>query len=183
MTQVSHPSSFRCLSLTQQDPFMFCLVLVFLLSLTNPSDSRLIYLHILCVCVSRSVVSDSLRPHGLYSAGSSGHWILQATGGVAFPFSRSSLWPRDQNGVSCIASRFFTIWATREAPIILEWVAIPFSRGSSQSRDPTQVSHTVSRFFTVWDTREALSSYLGFLQMKVSWHLFFFLILFYFLTL
>ena len=76
MTQLSHPSSFRCLSLTQQDPFMFCLVLVFLL--TNPSDSHLIYLHILRVCVSCSVVSDSLWLHGLYSAGSSGHWILQA---------------------------------------------------------------------------------------------------------
>ena len=94
------------------------------------------------------------------------------------PFSRSSSWPRDQNRVSCISSMFFTIWATREAPIILEWVAIPFSRGSSQSRDPTQVSHTVSRFFTVWATREALSSYLGFLQMKVSWHLFLWILFF-----
>ena len=34
---------------------------------------------------------------------------------VAFPFSRGSSQPRDQIQVSCIAGRFFTSWATREA--------------------------------------------------------------------
>ena len=34
---------------------------------------------------------------------------------VAIPFSRGSSWPRDQTCISCIAGRFFTIWATREA--------------------------------------------------------------------
>ena len=33
---------------------------------------------------------------------------------VAYPFSRSSR-PSNQTGVSCIAGRFFTSWATREA--------------------------------------------------------------------
>ena len=33
---------------------------------------------------------------------------------VACPFSRGSSWPRNQNGVSCIAGRFFTSWATRQ---------------------------------------------------------------------
>ena len=33
---------------------------------------------------------------------------------VAIPFSRESSWPRDQTQVSCIAGRFFTIWATIE---------------------------------------------------------------------
>ena len=32
---------------------------------------------------------------------------------VAIPFSRGSSWPRDQAWVSCIAGRFFTIWATK----------------------------------------------------------------------
>ena len=36
--------------------------------------------------------------------------------GVAVPFSRGSTWPRDQTWVSCIAGRFFTVWATGEAP-------------------------------------------------------------------
>ena len=49
--------------------------------------------------------------------GSSVHGILQARTleWVASPFSRGSSWPRDQTGVSCIAGRFFTSWATREA--------------------------------------------------------------------
>ena len=32
------------------------------------------------------------------------------------PFSRGSSRPRDQTQVSCIAGRFFTVWATRKAP-------------------------------------------------------------------
>ena len=35
---------------------------------------------------------------------------------VAIPFSKGSSWPRDQTWVSCIAGRFFTVWAIREAP-------------------------------------------------------------------
>ena len=38
------------------------------------------------------------------------------TGLVAYPFSRGSSGPRNQTGISCIAGRFFTSWATREAP-------------------------------------------------------------------
>ena len=34
---------------------------------------------------------------------------------VAYPFSRGSSWPRNQTGVSCIAGRFFTNWAIKEA--------------------------------------------------------------------
>ena len=69
----------------------------------------------------------------------------------------------NQTGVSCIAGRFFTSWATRETQKysvhgilqarILEWVAMPFSRGSSQPRDhQTQVFHIASGFFTIWVT-------------------------------
>ena len=35
---------------------------------------------------------------------------------VAIPFFRESSRPRDWTWVSCTAGRFFTIWATREAP-------------------------------------------------------------------
>ena len=34
---------------------------------------------------------------------------------VAIPFSRRSSQPKDQTHISCIESRFFTLWATREA--------------------------------------------------------------------
>ena len=46
------------------------------------------------------------------------HGILQARilGWVASPFSRGSSQPRDQTQVSHTAGRFFTSWATREAP-------------------------------------------------------------------
>jgi len=40
--------------------------------------------------------------------------------GIAIPFSRRSSQPRDETWVlciSCIAGRFFTIWATKESAI------------------------------------------------------------------
>ena len=37
---------------------------------------------------------------------------------VAYPFSTGSSWPGNQTRVSCIASGFFTSWATREAQFI-----------------------------------------------------------------
>ena len=36
---------------------------------------------------------------------------------VAYPFSSGSSWPRNWTRVSCIAGRFFTNWATKEAPL------------------------------------------------------------------
>ena len=46
--------------------------------------------------------------------GSSVHGILQERilEWIAVPFSRGSSWPRDRTQVSCIAGKFFTIWAT-----------------------------------------------------------------------
>ena len=66
---------------------------------------------------SSSVVSDSLRPRGLYSQpGSSVHGILQARilEWVAISFSRGSSRPRDWTQVSHIAGRRFNLWPTRE---------------------------------------------------------------------
>ena len=57
-------------------------------------------------------MSESLQPMDYMV-----HGILQARilEWVAFPFFRASSQPRDQTQVSCIAGRFFTSWATREA--------------------------------------------------------------------
>ena len=41
---------------------------------------------------------------------------------VAYPFSSRSSWPRNWTRVSCIAGRFITNWATREAPVL--WLAL-----------------------------------------------------------
>ena len=58
--------------------------------------------------------------------GSSVHGILQVRilEWVAVPFSRGSSWPRDWTRISHIAARFLTIWATREAPEIVEHLKI-----------------------------------------------------------
>ena len=55
------------------------------------------------------------------SPGSSVHGILQARilEWGAIPFSRGPSWPRDQTQVSCIASRFFTVSATRETCLFI----------------------------------------------------------------
>ena len=60
------------------------------------------------------------NPMDCSSPGSSAHGILQARilEWVAIPFSGGSSQLRDQIRVSCIASRFFTIWATREGDSI-----------------------------------------------------------------
>ena len=43
---------------------------------------------------------------------------------VAISFSRGSSWLRDQTWVSRIAGRFFTTWATREAPNLVYFTNI-----------------------------------------------------------
>ena len=60
---------------------------------------------------SHSVMSYSLRPHGLQPPGSSIRGILQARvlEGVAISFSRGSSQSRDPTWVSCIGGRRFTI--------------------------------------------------------------------------
>ena len=80
--------------------------------------------------VSRSVLSNSLWPHGLqptrlFSPWNSPARILEW---VAIPFSRECSRPRDGTWVSHITGRFFTIWATREAHaaygILIPWPGI-----------------------------------------------------------
>ena len=68
---------------------------------------------------SCSVVSDSLQPHGLEPARLLCPWnsLSKNTEWDIIPFSRGSSWPRDRNWVSCIADRFSTVWATREAQV------------------------------------------------------------------
>ena len=62
--------------------------------------------------ISPSVLSDSLWPP--WTVGSSFCGILQARilEWVAISYSRGSSRPRDWTCVSCIAGRFFTVWAT-----------------------------------------------------------------------
>ena len=43
---------------------------------------------------------------------------------VAYPVSRGSSTPRNWTGLSCIAGRFFTNWAIREALIVIKLIQI-----------------------------------------------------------
>ena len=63
------------------------------------------------------------------------HRILQRIilGWFAIPSSRRSFWPRDWAWVSCIASRFFTVWATRQAPDTWGSFSKPFHSYASLS--------------------------------------------------
>ena len=68
------------------------------------------------------------------------HGILQARilEWVAVPFSRASSQPRNWTQISCTAGEFFTIWATREAPMLSQTAshvfrALPRERASVTS--------------------------------------------------
>ena len=104
------------------------------------------------------------------------HGILQARilEWVADTFSRGSSQPRDWTQVSCIAGRFFTSWATREAQECWSWGAFRFSRRSSQPRNWTGVSCIAGRFFTSWAERKSLlrlnQLYLSFLFKSGNAH-------------
>ena len=93
---------------------------------------------------SRSVVSDSLWPHELYSPWNSPG---QNTGVGSLSFLQG-IFPTQ---VFHTAGRFFTSW-----PKLLKEVAYPFSSGSSQARNQTRVSCIAGGFFTNWAIREAL---------------------------
>ena len=75
-------------------------------------------LFVLCLVAQCPTLCDPME-HS--PPGSFVHEILQARilEWVAMPSSRGSSQPRDWTQDSCIAGRFFTIWATREAPCIL----------------------------------------------------------------
>ena len=71
-------------------------------------------------------MSDSCDPMDCSLPGSSVHGILQqrVLQWVAISFSRRCSQPRDQTQVSCITGRFFTEWATREAPYSQQYSSI-----------------------------------------------------------
>ena len=102
---------------------------------------------------SRSVLSNSLRSHGLYSpwnspAQNTGVGSLSLLPGIfptqgsnpGLPYCRGILYQLSHEG----------------SPRILEWVAYPFSSRSSQPRNWTRVPCIAGEFFTIWVVTEAL---------------------------
>ena len=113
--------------------------------------SALVTLPGVSVCESHSDMSDSLRPHRLYSpwnppgqnTGVGNHSLLQG----AFPTQRSN------RGLLHCRWILYSL-SHQGSPRIQEWEAYPFSRGSSQPRNQTRVSCIASGFFNNWATRE-----------------------------
>ena len=70
------------------------------------------------------------------------HAILQARilEWVAFPFSRGSFQPRDQNPGLPHCRQILYQLSHKGSPRILEWAAYPFSRGSSRPRNHVYVN-------------------------------------------
>ena len=93
-------------------PLMVCFNKHFILSFI------LLLLLVCCCCCLVAESSPTLfDPMDCSLPGSSVHGILQARilQWVAIPSSRGSSQPRDQTQVSCIAGRFFAIWATSQS--------------------------------------------------------------------
>ena len=103
----------------------FLLQGIFLTQGSNPHLLYLLHWQVrLFTTSATSVHAKSLQsrptlcdPTDSSPTGSSVHRISQARilEWVAISFSRGSSWPKNWTWVSCIAGRFFTIWATREA--------------------------------------------------------------------
>ena len=101
---------------------------------------------------SHSVVSNSLRPHGLYSSWNSPG---QHTGvGNISPLQE--IFPTQGLNPGLPHCRRILYQLSHKGSLrILEWVAYPFSSSSSQPRNWTGVSCIAGGFFTSWATREA----------------------------
>ena len=107
---------------------------------------------VLCAVFSCSVVSDSLRPHGLQPArllcpwdspdkntGVGGHALLEGI----FPTQGS-------NPGLPHCRQILDHLSHQGSPRILEWVDYPFSSGSSWLGNQTRVFCIAGRFFTSW---------------------------------
>ena len=99
---------------------------------------------------SCSVVSDSLRSHGLYPTRLLHPWNFPGKSiGVGCHFLlQGSSWSRDQTQVSRIAGRCFTIWATRGARFeFLTYFRVFKDHLAQQSMFLLWMNEELSRFY------------------------------------
>ena len=104
---------------------------------------------------SHTVVSNSLRPHGLYSP-----WNSPGQNTTVGNLSLlQGIFPTHGSNPGLLRCRQILYHLSHKgSPRILKWVAYPFSSGSSQPRNQTRVSCIAGRFFTNWAIREAQTS-------------------------
>ena len=94
---------------------------------------------------SCSVVSDALRPHGLYNPWNSPG---QDTGVGSLSLLQWIFPTQGSNPGLLHCRRIHYQLSHQGSPRILEWVAYPFSSGSFQPRDRTGVSCIAGGFFS-----------------------------------
>ena len=122
--------------------------------------------------ISRSVVSDSSRPHESQHASQASLSITNSRSSLRYHSSLCYSIPQTPIVVyanwkwSEVAQLCPTLCDPMDCGLsgssvhgvfqarVLEWIAISFSRGSSWPRDWTRVSHIAGRCFTIWVTRE-----------------------------
>ena len=117
-----------------------------------PASFRVCPLSFLCAVfheesesTSRSVVSDSLGPHGLYSPWNSPG---QYTGVGSLSLLQGIFQTQGSNPGFLYCWRFLYQLSHKGSPTILEWVAYPLSSRCSRLRRLTRVSCIAGRFFT-----------------------------------
>ena len=103
---------------------------------------------------SLSVVSDSLRLHGLYSSWNSPG---QSTGEGSLSLLQGIFPTQGMNPGLPHCRQILYQLSHQGSPRILEWVAYSFSSRSFQPRNGTGVSCIAGRFCISWTTREALA--------------------------
>ena len=112
---------------------------------------------------SRSVMSDSLRPHALYSP-----WTSPGQNtGVGSLSLLQGIFPTQGWNPGLPSCRWILYQLSHKgSPGILEWIAYPFSRGSSQPRNQTGVSCMAGRSFPSLATREVTA--IREMQIKIT---------------
>ena len=98
------------------------------------------------------IVSDSLRPHGLYSPWNS---LGQNTGVGSLSLLQGLFPTQELNPGLPHCRRILYKLSPKGSPKILEWVAYLFFIESSKPRNRSGVSCSAGGFFTNWAIRES----------------------------
>ena len=98
-------------------------------------------------------MSNSLRPHGLYSP-----WVSPGQNTEVGSLSLlQGIFPTQGSNPGLPHCRWILYQLSHKGILrILEWVAYPFSRRFSQPSNQTRISCIVDGFFTKWAIRETL---------------------------
>ena len=124
-------------------------------NLENPLSRQKQFIHAIQTKLeskSRSVLSNSLGPHGLRSLWNSPG---QNTGVGSLSLFQGIFPTQGSNPPLPHCRRILYQLRHQGSPRILEWVAYTFSSRSFQPRNQTEVSCIAGRFFTNWALREA----------------------------